>query len=129
MRKILALGCCALYLAFGVVAGMAHVHESADHHEESRGLHLDHDHAHEAASDQTLRIAAATVQHHGGDAFYLNATATQSVDPGSRETPAIVSDGSALGPPALVPDRVESGSGPPRDPPCKTPPRLRGPPV
>ena len=44
MRRILALGCCALYSLFGSVAGLAHVHESDDYHEASLELPLDHGH-------------------------------------------------------------------------------------
>ena len=33
MRSLLALGCCAAWLASGLTAGTVHVHEAAGHHQ------------------------------------------------------------------------------------------------
>jgi len=137
------MGCCALYLGFGFVAGMDHVHESAGHHEESRGLHLDHGHlsssgdhdhqhhdrTHGGTDERAPGFDARHASHHDDDAVYLNATATRSVDPGARLAPAIVSAGTVVDPPSSRFGRDEAMSGSPRDPPRKIPPRLRGPPA
>ena len=60
MRRTIALGCSALYLVFGFMAGLAHVHESADHHQNSRGLHLDHGHLNDSGDHDFHHD-----QHHG----------------------------------------------------------------
>jgi len=140
------VGCCALYLAFGFVAGMAHVHESADHHEEPRGLHLDHghlgeskghDHHHEhphdrthgVAGDHAARIAGRHADHHEGDAVYLNATAARSFDSSVHPTPEIVHVGAVIDPSSPASPRDDAVTTQPRDPPRKNPPRLRAPPA
>jgi len=140
------LGCCALYLLFGSVAGLAHVHESADHHQESRGLHLDHGHlddpdghdrhhghhhyhATESAREPATRTAGGRVEHHDNDALYLNAAANRSVLPKIFQMPAVVSAREVVDPPPQVFDRGDSTTGQPRDPPRKTLPRLRAPPA
>jgi len=139
MRRILALGCCALYLVFGFVAGAAHLHESADHHAESRGLHLDHSHlgsadhdhhlGHGSSDDDDVRFDSRHVGHHGeGDVLYLTATALRSLD-SNRLMPAIVSVGVTIDPSSATSDHDEALPGPPRDPPRKNPTRPRAPPA
>jgi hypothetical protein len=138
MRGILALGSCALCLAFGFVAGVAHVHESADHHENSRGLHLDHthldhpsdhDHVHGSHGKDQDGLDVRHPDHHEGDAVYLNGTATRSFEPGPRPVNAIVSVGAVAESPSMTSDRHTAVTAQPRDPPHKIPPRLRGPPA
>jgi hypothetical protein len=139
MRRIFVTGLCALYLAFGSVAGLAHVHEAAGHHEESRGVHLDHAHVdhhvdHHHADSRTGRDDAGVqtdsqhVDHHIGDAVYLSQSAIRSL-PNVRVLPTIVSDGPAIESPSLVSEFEGDRPGRPRDPPGKIPPRLRAPPA
>lgn len=138
MRRLLALGSCAAYVAFGFVAGGAHVHRAADHHEEMRGLHLDHAHLAEGSGHEAVdnhepsapdggeaRLDAAHIGHHEGDALYLTVTAQRSFDPGLRVLPAMVVVGATIDAPRLpsvrldeLPDQLR---GPPRNGP--TPPR------
>ena len=140
MRRFLALGCCAVYLAFGFVAGAAHVHESADHHEETRGLHLDHVHlggshkqeshlGHGSSEDGDARIDARQVGHHDGDALYLTATALRSFDSSLRLMPATVSVGATVDPHSASSDRDETMPDQMRGPPRKGPTRPRPPPA
>lgn len=142
MRRLLALGCCAAYLAFGFLAGAAHVHEAAGHHDEMRGLHLDHTHVgmgsghegavrHEAGPphDGGAHLDAQHIEHHDGDALYLNATAQRSVDPGLRLLPAMVAVGAILDPPATVSVYRNELSDPLRGPPRTGPTAPRGPPA
>jgi hypothetical protein len=146
MRRVLSVSCCALYLAFGLVAGLAHQHASADHHAALQGLHLDHDHLGESrhrehhhdhhpgsgdpdAVDRLASPAARYVDHHDGDAVSLSATAARSVDPSVRPVPAIVSPGVVIDPPPAASDRAAILAGQPRDPPREDPPRPRAPPA
>ena len=129
MRKILAMGCCALYLAFGAVAGLAHVHESADHHEESRGPHLDHDNEREFAAMADEGVDLRHDGHHDCDAADLNATVARSGESIVRTLPAIVPVGDVIDPPSPASNRDDVVKGSPRDPPRETPPRLRAPPA
>jgi len=133
MRRLLALGCCAVYLAFGFVAGAAHLHEAADHHQEMRGLHLDHSHLGEAlhvphengnAGDETRHVG-----HHDGDAFYLTVTALRSFDSGLRMMPATVSVGATIDPPSLISIRRDERSDQLRGPPRRGPTSPRAPPA
>ena len=125
MRKILALGCCALYLAFGIVAGAAHWHESADHHAESRGLHLDHAHL----GDTDDHEHPGHPSPHDGDVLYLSATALRSLDSSVRLMPATVSVGATIDPPAAMSERDEAAPGQQRDPPQENRIRPRAPPA
>jgi hypothetical protein len=142
MRRLLALGCCAVYLVFGFVAGAAHVHESADHHEDMRGLHLDHAHLGEAADHEPaghhepvssengdVRVDALHVRHHDGDALYLTATALRSLDSGLRVLPATVSVGATIDPPGLISVRSDELPDQLTGPPRNGPTRLRAPPA
>ena len=142
MRRILALGCCAAYLVFGFVAGAAHVHESADHHEDMRGLHLDHAHLGEASEHEPaghyepgspengdVCVDARHVGHHDGDALYLTATALRSLDLGLRVMPATVSVGGTIDPPALISLRSDELPDQLRRPPNYGPTRPRAPPA
>jgi hypothetical protein len=144
MRRVLAVGCCALYLSFGFVAGLAHVHESADHHDEPRGLHLDHGHLGESADqrrhhehthdhahggDRPARTTARHADHHDGDAVYLSAAAARVLDSSVRPMPASVYVGTVTDPPLPVSKRNDVVTARPRDRPTKTPPRLRAPPA
>lgn len=129
MRRLLALGCCAAHLAFGLVAAGAHVHPAADHHEEMRGLHLDHVHWGEtghghttdhgpANTDEGTRLDARHIGHHGGAALYLSVAAGRSHDSIPRTLPALIVVDAAVEPPATVRMR-------PSELPCP----LRGPPT
>ena len=142
MRRILALGCCAAYLVFGFVAGAAHVHESADHHEEMRGLHLDHAHLgeepdhepaghHEPGSPENgeVSVGAGHVGHHDGDVFHLTATVLRSFDSGLRVMPAAVSVGATIDSPALISVRSDEPPHQLRGPPRNGPTRPRAPPA
>ena len=120
MRRLVALGCCFVYLTFGFMAGAAHVHEAADHHEEMRGLHLDHDHLGEtsgAPSDEgEAGFDARHVGHHEGDVLYLTVTAQRSLDSGLQLVPAMIALGATIEPAVFVSTRRDG------------PDRLRGPP-
>ena len=136
MRRILALGCCAAYLVFGFVAEAAHVHESADHHEDMRGLHLDHAHLGEASDHEPVspengdvRVDARHVGHHDGDALYLTATTLRSLASGLRVMPATVSVGGTIDPPALISVRSDELPNQWRAPPGNSPARPRAPPA
>jgi len=128
MRRVLVLGCCALYLAFGFVAGAAHLHEAADHHAELRGLHLDHTHLGGAAGHEQER----QLEHespHDGDVLYLSATAVRSLDANVRLMPAMVAVGTTIDPPSTMSDRHEALPSQPRDPPPRIRTRPRAPPA
>jgi hypothetical protein len=130
MRRILALGCCALYLAFGFVAGAAHLHGSTDHHEETRGLHLDHVHlgdSDDRGHDHQRRLGHEST--HDEDVLYLSATALRSIDSSLRLMPATVSVAATIEPPGAMSDRDEAILRQPRDPPRKNRPRPRAPPA
>ena len=142
MRGILTLGCCAAYLVFGFVAGAAHVHESADHHEDMRGLHLDHTHSGEVADhgpaghdepgppeNGDVRVDARHVEHHGEDALYLTLTALRAHDSGLRVAPATVSVGETIVPPASISVRSDELPNQRRGPPPDGPTRPRAPPA
>lgn len=142
MRRILALGCCAAYLVFGFVAGAAHVHESADHHREMRGLHLDHAHLGQASDHEPaghhqhgspengdVRGEARHVGHHDGDALYLTATALRSLNSSLRVMPATVPGGGTIDPPALISVRSDELPNQRRGPPRNGPARPRAPPA
>jgi hypothetical protein len=128
MRRILALGCCALYLAFGFVAGAAHLHESADHHAESRGLHLDHTHVGNSA-DHQQEPRIENESSHDGDVVYLSAPALRSIDSGVRLMPATVAVGATIDPPSTISDWDQEMPRRPRDPPRTTRIRPRAPPA
>lgn len=141
MRGILAITCGAVYLAFGMLAGAAHLHESADHHAESRGLHLDHAHVGDAAAhgqkdhlehhshDGDAPLAQRHFAHHEGDILYLSATTMRSSGSHHRLLPAIVSFGAADEPPEAMSIRDVVIPGPPRDPPRTNRIRPRAPPA
>jgi len=139
MRRILITGLCALYWAFGSVAGVAHVHGAAGHREEARGLHLDHAHlAHHGdherddsltgRDDADARADSLHIAHHSGDAVYLSQSAMR-LFPIVRVLPAIVPVGPAIECPLLVSGTAGVRSNQPRDPPEKILPRLRAPPA
>lgn len=138
MRRVVAIVCCAAYLAFGFVAGTAHVHEAADHHESMRGLHLDHDHLggasghrhdhhhrHAPTDEGDVGLDAAHVAHHEGDALYLTVTAQRTLDSSPRVAPAMVASGATIESPTRVAMRRYERSEPMRGPPefRRTPPR------
>jgi hypothetical protein len=120
------------------MAGAAHLHESADHHEESRGLHLDHTHlsdsadhghGHDSPHDGHARLDGRHVGHHGGDVLYLSATTLRLLDSSLRSLPAAVSVGATIDPPSAIEDRVAAMPGRPRDPPPQDRTRPRAPPA
>jgi len=132
MRRILALGCCVLYLVFGFVAGAAHLHESADHHAESRGLHLDHAHVGHATGHEhgsSAHFDARHVAHHDGDVLYLSATALRSLDGNTRLMPATVAVGATVDPPTATSDHDATRPGHSRAPPRSSRTRPRAPPA
>ena len=142
MRKILTLGCCALCLTFGFVAEALHVHESADHHEESRGLHVDHMHlgdssehslehqqGNESPRHDDSRLGVVNDGHHDGDALYVSGPAIRSFASSLRLMPATVSVGFATEPPSAMSDSDQAMPGQPRDPPRKSRLRPRAPPA
>jgi hypothetical protein len=126
MRGIFVLGCCALYVAFGFVAGAAHLHESADHHAELRGLHLDHVHL-GAGHEQERHLEHEPP--HDGDVLYLSATALRSLDANVRLMPATIAFGATIDPPSTMSDRDDALAGRPRDPPPRIRTRPRAPPA
>ena len=134
MRKAVAIACCALYATFGSMGGLAHVHDSADHHEESRGLHLDHAHfGNSGAHGHSDHQHSATfdfrhVEHHEGDAVSLT---TDAANPGqnTRVAPAIAAARRAIEEPSRSSTTVAQRPNSPRGPPNGNPPRLRGPPA
>ncbi len=141
MRRILAVGCCALILTFGFVAGTAHMHESADHHEDSRGVHLDHihvddldDHGHGYASsdegdEEQVRFGVRHDAHHEGDVVYLDAAAVRPLGSRLRLIPATVSAGVSIDPHLVVTQRDEAIPDQPGDPPLTSRLRPRAPPA
>ena len=118
------------------------MHESADHHEESRGLHLDHAHLGKAADHEPagrpepiapknggVGIDARHVGHHDGDTLYLTATALRSLDSSLRVMPATVSVVTTIDPPELSSVRSDELPDQLRGPPRKGPTRPRAPPA
>ena len=151
MRRFVAIGCCIAYLAFGFVAGAAHVHETTDHPDSMPGLHLGHAHLgpghphhhhHPAGQDGSgaanekgdpgrhapgarSRLVASSED----DALYLSVTAQRSLDPGSRLTPARVAMGATIDPStAFVPGPGEEPASV-RGPPTAGPSLSRAPPA
>lgn len=142
MRRLLALSCCALYLAFGSIAGVAHVHRAADHHDEMRGLHVDHAHLGHATrhvSDEhhqrarskpsESRVEGLHVAHHDDDALQLRVTARRLSDPGLRVIPATVVATATVDAPSFVSLRRGESSDPLRGPPRECPVPARAPPA
>lgn len=142
MRRLLALVCCATYLAFGLVAGAAHQHQSGDHHAQARGLHVDHAHMghstgqahqhrhqHPSPHDGDARSVAGHAEHHEGDVLYLNAPALGSPVSTLRLLPATVSAAAAIDPPDVARARGATAQRQPKEPPRKRPTRPRAPPV
>jgi hypothetical protein len=143
MRTILVLGCCVANVAFGLLAGAAHVHDSAGHHDLVREIHFDHahlggaaDHApagsdHAARSGDGERHAGERhVEHHDGDArYYLTSSARCLPDSSLRAIPANLSAGVAIEPPPFVAVRVSESSDPPRGPPGTEAAPARAPPA
>ena len=130
MKKFLALGCCAVYLAFGSVAGAAHVHEASDHHDEMRGLHIDHAHVDVASGHEHAPSDDADhIEHHEGDALYLTVTAQRSIDPGPRVLPAMSVVCATIDTAMPVSKRRTGEPDPPRGPPGKGPTPPRAPPA
>ncbi|MDH3593168.1 MAG: hypothetical protein OER88_14880 [Planctomycetota bacterium] len=134
MRRVVALACGAAYLAFGLVAGAAHVHEGDDFRDEVHGLHLDHTHLgggldHDGEHHGEGRAEPCQVDHHhDGGALYLKFSARRAFDPGLHPGSAIVVVGTSVEAPSLVswnrnePPRAvrpppKSGPTPPRAPP------------
>ena len=142
MRAILALGCCGLYLAFGLTAGFAHLHESDNHHAESRGLHLDHAHlgdladhghgrhfGHESPHAGDARPDSPHIGHHDDDVLFLNTPALRSLDPTLRLLPATVSVVATIDCSWPMSGGDEATPAQPRDPPPGSPARPRAPPA
>ena len=132
MRRILAVGCCALILTFGFVAGTAHMHESADHHEDSRGVHLDHIHGYDSSDEgdeEQVRFGVRHDAHHEGDVVYLDAAAVRPLGSRLRLIPATVSAGVAIDPHLVVTQRDEAMPDQPGDPPLTSRLRPRAPPA
>lgn len=135
MRRILTLGLCALYLAFGTVAGVAHLHGAAGHDERSWGLHVDHTHIDHADDhdvphhdDDGTVVDDRHADHHNDDVVGVDAAAVRWL-PNVRVLPAIAYVGPTFDSPGF--ERKTWGERPdqPRDPPKKFPPRLRAPPA
>ena len=142
MRRLLALGCCAAYLAFGFTAGVAHVHDAADHHDEMRGLHLDHDHLGEVADHGPTghrhpaspgageaHLGTRHIDHHERDALYLNVTAQCLVDSGLRVAPAVLVVAATTDSAIAVSGLRSERQGPQRGPPGADPTPSRAPPA
>jgi len=142
MRRFLALSCCAAYLAFGLVAGVAHQHQSADHHAQSRGLHVDHAHMghsaehgrqhrhqHPSPHDGGARSEVGHVEHHEGDALYVNAPVMRSLDSTVLLVPATAASTAVVDPPDIMRIHRQAPPRQPKDPPRKRPTRRRAPPV
>lgn len=142
MQRLLAIGCCALYVGFGFVADLAHVHEAADHHAEMRGLHFDHAHlgaasdhdsaGHHAPPSSERRGAptdARHVGHHDADVLYLAVAANRALDAGLHAMPALVSSHGTTDPPAAGSARNDEPADRLRGPPRKGRTRPRAPPA
>ena len=142
MRKPMALSCCVLYLAFSSIAGSAHVHRAADHHDELRGLHLDHGHIGHATEDDPgrhhhprssepgeARTKGLHIEQHDGDALELRVTAQRPSAPGLRVMPATVVMSARVEAPSFVRCRSTESSDPLRGPPCRSPVPARAPPA
>ena len=144
MRRFLALGSGAVYLALGFVAGAAHVHEAGDHHDEMRGLHIDHAHVGAAtgrghahphphgsapAHDAGTPVDADHVEHHEGDALCLTVTAQRSIDLGAGLSPAWIAVGRTIDDVVPVSVRLTREADRPRGPPGKGPTPPRAPPA
>lgn len=153
MRRPFAAGCCALYLVFGFVSGLGHVHAESHERHQSRGLHLDHHHlgdrgAHHHGDAAPGEVhgsrsgspagpsgepepdrGARSADHPGADALKLGADAVRSAAPMPRTTPALVTVTIPL-PERGPSERCEEATSPiPRAPPKKAPARLRAPPA
>lgn len=128
VHRLVALACCAFTLLFGLVAGRAHLHESADHHGIQRGLHLDHLHLSNAAGHGP--IDAHHVDGHGDEIVYLTTAVVVSVQPRVQATPAIEPIEAAIPPPPSRSTWLHAAArATPRGPPHKIPPRMRAPPA
>ena len=134
MRRIFAVGLCAWTLTLSSVASLAHVHETAGHHEEVRGLHVDHAHLdHDHGESPTRRDTGPQadnrrIDHDADDAVYLAGSAARLLSD-IRVLPAMQSVGPALDRPKQSSWCERTRLRQPRDRPEKIPPRLRGPPA
>lgn len=135
------MGCCALSLTFGLMAGVAHVHESADHHTASAGVHLDHihvdepgDHGHDHGTRDEhdpgpFGIDILRAAHHEADVVYLEATAVRPAGSSLRLISATVSAGETVDPDLAVTPHADGVERPLRDPLPKIRSRPRAPPA
>lgn len=131
MRRVLAIGCCALWLGFGSLAGLAHVHHSYDHHDDSRGFHLDHSHlAHAEDHDHgDLHLTPDHhVNHHGENVAYLSDGAIRAAH-GARLLPALVPAAPTVESTASSAEALTGRPCKPREPPERFLPDLRAPPA
>ena len=141
MRTLIALSCCVLTVAFGFVAGAAHVHRAADHHDDMRGLHLDHahighgtDHGHERHARHSHTSPGESVgtihlEHHDRDVLHFDVTARRLSDPGLRVMPATVAAAAKVDPPSSVSIRRAVPPEPLRGPPGEGEVPARAPPA
>lgn len=132
MRRLLAFGCCAVYLVFGFVAGVAHVHESAGHPEDTHGLHVDHAHLDSAVDHGPAGHHEPASPENGDgrvDSLHLTAMALRSFDTSQRVLPATLSVGGTIEPPGRVSVRGEDLPQQRGEPPRSGPTRLRAPPA
>ncbi|NIM02257.1 MAG: hypothetical protein GTN89_16140 [Acidobacteria bacterium] len=139
MRRLGAIACCLACLAFGLVAGAPHVHEAGDHHDEMRGLHLDHTHPGEAPHGHhhgfhdhghgESQTGVRHVEHNHGDAVYLTVVASRTVGSGPRDLPVTVSVVATVEDPVSRSARLCEQQECLRGPPQKRPTPSRAPPA
>lgn len=117
MRRTLALGCCALSLAFCFAAGTAHVHEAAENHDHHHGPTSTHDHGRGLAQDH---------HHHG---VYPGSAVVPATGAKPRPGSAILTPASTIERSSALSHRVEVQAWEIPDPPGRHATRLRAPPV
>jgi hypothetical protein len=136
MRRVLAIVCCAIWLGYGSLAGIAHIHHAAGDHHVSMGLHLDHthiDHATDPGHDHghlllTDELCPEQADHHGHGIAYMSDGAVW-LPHGAKLLPALLPAAPMV---ESVPTWIASITARPdnpRDPPDRLLPLLRAPPA
>ncbi|MCP3978497.1 MAG: hypothetical protein GY716_04065 [bacterium] len=135
MRRFLVLGGCALYLVFGSLAGLSHVHAAAEHHDPTQTLHLDHAHFGDAAHHDrhhphphgTAPEPACHVDHHTDTTISLGAIGVLA-QAGPR-VPAMTVRIALVEPTPTTRLEARDASPPPESPARRSPTPSRAPPV
>lgn len=133
MRRIAAVACCMLWLAYGNLSRLAHIHATSTP-DQLHGLGLDHahdSHGHEPIEDDhshELGWAVGTPGAHHDGPVYMTPNAVRP-DAKLIVVPVDPAGEALMAPQAPSETEPLDGDQQPRDPPSKRPPGLRAPPA